>query len=146
MTAYDRVHALGQLAGELDYLALAAARPRGIAERAGMGNDDNDVRSALPETSHASADNRCRIVESQTGDVRSPRCRGSEHGCKTDDSYFRAAERNQCIVGDPWHIASIRISHVRAQYRVPRIAHARAQRVGAPVEFMIAERGSDVAH
>ena len=52
-----------------------------------------------------------------------------------------AAADNQCIAPNPRYRATERVADVRAEYRVVRLLHPRTERVLAPVELVVAERG-----
>jgi hypothetical protein len=111
-----------------------------------MSDHHDQIGAALAQSSRAGADYRRGIIEPKSSDVGSPCSGRRKHGCEPDHSDFRAAEGDQRVIANPGNIASVSISDIRAEYRVLRVAHAGAQCISAPVEFVVAERGGDVAH
>src|SRR5436305_1866287 len=140
VSADDRIDVLRQMLSEIDDFACARALPRAVAECTRVGDDDDHVGSTATQQSRQAVDDGSWVFEAQSDDVGGAGRRGGLACRETDDTDLHTAADDDRVAANPWHWSAEGVAHVRAQKGVVRLAHACAQRVLTPIEFVIAER------
>src|SRR3954470_22688447 len=146
MAAYDHVDLALQITGKVHDLAgtLGCAIPAALGTR--MGDHDDEVCATPSKRGSNAVDDRGGIIEAQTRDIARSRGRRCGDGRNPDDADLRPTACDNGVVPNPLNVTPVRVTDVRAENGVPGLSHSGAQGVNAPIELVVAECGSSVAH
>ena len=148
VATHNGVDALGDSAREIDDLSVATSVGAGgrVAERAGVRDDDDGVSAARPQRASAFVDDRCRrSTNRRSATFTAMVVRGVSTVETPITPTLSDPTRSSVSSGIQSTSRPVRELHVRAEHRIVRLTHPRAQRVASPVPFVIAERGGRVA-
>src|SRR3982751_2160810 len=146
MAADDHVDLALQITGKVHDLAgtLGGAIPAALGTR--MRDHDDEVCVTPSQRGSNAVDDRRGIIEAQTRDVARSRGRWCGDGRNPDDADLRPTACDNGVVPNPLNVTPVRVTDVRAENGVPGLSHSGAQGVNAPIELVVAECGSSVAH
>ena len=136
----DGVDVLLERTHHVEDLAVARSGSVGVAESTGVGEDDDGVRAAAAKVGREAVDDRRGVVEAEPGDDAGlGRGLGGSRD-DADDADRERAARDDRVVADPRNVASVGEAHVGGEDVVVLVAHPRAERVGPPIELVVAQR------
>ena len=104
-----------------------------------MANDDHVICATRTQRSREAVHDGCRREEAKVHHIRRERGGRSCHGRQPNHADLEGTAHDQRIVAYPRHVAPVGIANVRTEDGVVGVAHAGAQRVLRPVEFMVSQ-------
>src|SRR2546423_8225009 len=111
-----------------------------------MGDYNDEVGSALPKGASDAVHDWRRVVEAKANHVGRARSGRRRDSREPDDSDLGAPASDDGVVSDPFHVTAVGVADIGAEESKFRLAHAGAESVDAPIEFVIAEGGRSIAH
>ena len=146
VAAHDHIDFGRQVLGKVDDLAPTSRGAIASAVGTGVSNHHDEIRTSFPERGTDAVDDWRWIVKAETDDISSARGRRGGNGRQTNNSDLCAPTRNDGVVWNPFDVPPIGVADVGPEDSELCLPHPRPQRIHAPVELVISQRCSGVAH